>query len=37
MKDIKGHMTQKKHCGYMISLDLAKSPFCEIDLSPRPS
>ena len=26
IKDIKGHMTQKNHCGYLISLDLAKSP-----------
>ena len=34
MKDIKAHMTQKTHCGYLISLDLAKSPLCEIHLSP---
>ena len=25
----------ENHCGYLISLDLAKSPLCEIHLSPR--
>ena len=27
----------ENYCGYLISLDLAKSPFCEIHLSPRPA
>ena len=26
----------ENHCGYLISLELAKSPFCEVHLCPRP-